>query len=279
MKTKIILEFGCNHQGQIPIALEMIDQAEKLGVWGVKLQKRTLSNIPEEEAKQPRSLDNSFGETFFEHRKALEFSLEDLAFLKRYTERKGLAFICTAFDLEAYFGLVDVVGCEYIKLPSQLYLDEKIHAAYKNNVPRPKVIVSTGMHTDIEIFNNSPWFRDAWLIMACTSVYPFSDPELFNIGIIQDLMRFRGTGLIGYSSHDTGEAIHPAIIAGAQFVERHFTLNKYMKGSDHSTVSSDYTEIKALMDFIEKRIEPMLGHKEILSDEETAVALRYRKNG
>ena len=274
MHSKIILEFGCNHQGSVTIAKEMIDQAAALGVWAVKFQKRSLNNITPAEGEQPRSLKNSFGPTFLQHRQALEFGLSNLSFLKEYTESKGLVFICTAFDLESFFLLANELKCEYIKLPSQLYRDQNILKAYAWQEEKPKMIVSTGMITKDLILYGSEWATMAWLVMACNSVYPHEQP--YGLGIIHDLIRLRGSDKVGYSSHDTGDAVLPAIIAGAEYIERHFTLNKHMKGSDHSTVSSTFEEIQKLMAQIES-IEKMLGHKESLPFDEEIMAKRYIK--
>ena len=93
MKTKLILELGCNHQGKIELAKKMIDNAEKLGVWGIKLQKRDIGSIPEKIRLKTRDIKKSFGKTYAEHRRALEFNCHEILELKKYTESKGLKFI------------------------------------------------------------------------------------------------------------------------------------------------------------------------------------------
>jgi sialic acid synthase SpsE len=276
MNTKIILEFGCNHQGNYQLAKEMIDQAADLGVWAVKFQKRDLQNITPTEAVQVRDLKNSFGETFLKHREALEFDVEEIKNLKTYAEEKGLVFICTAFDLSSFYALANIVKCEYIKLPSQLYKNKAINDAWHLLKKSPRVICSVGMHSLYEILNDSPWLKTAFIVMACNSIYPHDNPEDFNLGVIHALLRFRGNEFVGYSSHDTGGAILPAIIAGAQYIERHFTLNKHLKGSDHSTVSSTYDEIKNLMESI-VYTELMLGEKRFLCEAEQKTARKYKK--
>jgi len=272
MKTKIILEMGCNHQGSMEIAKEMIDQAAKLNVWAVKFQKRTLSLIPVEEAEKPRSLKNSFGETYYEHRAALEFNYSQLRELKNYSEDKGLKFIVTAFDIPALVHLSDF--CDYVKLPSQKFSKDKYFNKWEELQPRPKMIVSCGMHT-IDKILKSEWVSNSEIFMHCNSIYPVKNPYDLNFDVIRLLsIERKGIG-VGYSSHDLNiGVIANAVLCGAEYVERHFTLNKNMKGSDHSTVSSTYEDIKNLQGLL-LNFETMLGNKERLSKDEQVIAERY----
>ena len=270
MRTKILLELGCNHQGSIEIAKEMILQAAKLGVWGVKFQKRTLSMIPKAAGEAKRDLKNSFGPTYFEHRDALEFDYDQLKYLKDYATDLNLEFVCTAFDVPAIKKLAEF--CEYIKLPSQKYSKKNYYEACLDL--KNKIIVSTGMHTFKEIFKEN-WIKSAWCVMHCNSIYPHNY-ENYNLGILNTLLRARGSGVVGYSSHDDkGYGISLAVIAGAEIIERHFTLSKHMKGSDHSTVSSDFEEMQDIIKRIEEA-EKAMGIKDILADEEQKMAERFK---
>ena len=78
MKTKIIAEIGYNHNGSIEKAKEIIDQVSKLKLWAIKFQKWDIESFPEEIKKQIRTPENSYGETYYEHRKSLEFSINEL---------------------------------------------------------------------------------------------------------------------------------------------------------------------------------------------------------
>lgn len=272
MRTKILLEFGCNHQGSMEIAKEMILQAEKLGVWGVKFQKRTLSEIPSDAANAKRDMKNSFGETYYKHREALEFDYTQLRELKSFANERGLTFVCTAFDVQAMKELSKF--CEYIKLPSQKYSSQKYYDAFLKLPKNIKMIVSTGMHTFNEIFKSN-WIKSAWCVMHCNSIYPH-DFEHFNFGILNTLLRSRGSDVVGYSSHDIcGAGISFAVLAGAEIIERHFTLSKHMKGSDHATVSSDFEEMQMIIGRVEE-IEKAMGFKDTLSEEELKMAARFK---
>lgn len=266
---KLILEFGCNHNGDFNIAKKMIDEASKLGVWGIKLQKRDLGSIPLEVRNRKRSLDNSFGGTYGEHREALEFYIQQIRELKKYSERKGLKFICSAFDLISAKQLIDI-DCEFIKLPSQLYLNHEMFRLLSNH--KRKVFVSIGMHEIKEVLN-SKWLDEAFCVMHCISEYPFNykDSQLGTISLLYKCVK----NFIGYSSHDKeGLAIPYAVVAGALYIERHFTLDKTMKGTDHGTVSSDPQDIKKIIKEVNK-IEKMAEYKK-LSEEEKKIRKIYR---
>lgn len=270
MKTKVILEMGCNHNGDIEIAKKMIDEAEKLGVWAVKFQKRDVEAIPEKIKNKPRDLVNSYGTTYYTHRKALEFSMDIIKELKEYSKKKGLVFACSVFDLNSYNQIKDI-GVEYIKLPSQLLLDTSFHS--KKCSRNHKIIVSTGMHDQEEILR-SPWKQDADIVMHCISVYPCLSKNL-NLNTIE-LLRYEWLSEVGYSSHDYhGHGIHAAVLCGAKYIERHFTLDNSMKGSDHSTVSSDPVEMAYIMERI-KTAETMKGGKRELTQQEKMIRKTYR---
>jgi len=276
MKTKIILEIGCNHQGSMNLAKQMMNEAFYMGVWAVKFQKRDMDSIPGNIGALPRDMSNSFGETYYEHRAALEFTIDEIRELKSYAENLDLVFICSVFDPNSLIQLIEA-GVKHIKYPSQFFSNaHMINMAYEfgKNI---KYYLSTGMHSGDEI-KNSPWLKLAtWIdircIMHCISVYPCSLDET-NLSMIHEIGKY---GPPGYSSHDKdGKAIPWAVVAGAKYIERHFTLDKTMKGSDHGTVSSDPADIRNIIQSIEY-VEQMMGDgKRPLSPEEKLTAGRYR---
>jgi len=278
MKTKIILEFGCNHNGEFDIAIDMIDQASILGVWGVKFQKRNIEAIPDTVKRIKRNLKDSFGANYYEHRKVLEFTKEQMVDLKRYAEYKGLKFCCSVFDLDSLADMVEI-GCHHIKLPSQLYTDSALQKELiaVRDTFGTKILVSTGMHNAEEIINND-WLKYADIIFHCISIYPCQLKEM-NIIFIQSLKKLsvENCGFaVGYSSHDElGVGIKYAVMAGAEYIERHFTLDKTMKGSDHLTVSSDVKEMERIISDI-KMAEEILGVDRVCSEKEKKIRQVYR---
>jgi N-acetylneuraminate synthase len=103
---------------------------------------------------------------------------------------------------------------------------------------------------------------------------PPSKVNLFNMWTLRLNLR---EGSLGYSSHDTdGVAIPWAVTLGARYVERHFTLDKAMKGSDHSTVSSDPDDMERIIRSIEYAEELLGSSSPDLDDEEKKVRKIYR---
>ena len=278
MKTKVILEMGCNHQGDINIAKRMIDDAKKLNVWGVKFQKRDIDSIPDNVKIKKRSLSNSFGKNYYEHRKVLEFSIDEIKELKKHTEKQGLSFLCSAFDIISIHQL-DEIKCKYIKLPSQFFSNKEMIKALNDCKNEPIKIGSTGMHVELEIYECFNYFD---IVFHCNSVYPHTI-EYTNINTLISISKMAMESWpekyieVGYSSHgEYGVEISYAVCAGAKYIERHYTLDKTMKGSDHSTVSSDYDEMTNIISEIEY-VEKILGKgKNFLSEEEKKIRKTYR---
>lgn len=272
MKTKIILELGCNHQGEISLAERMINDAYELGVYGIKLQKRDIESMSLELKNKKRDISNSFGLTYYEHRKALEFNLDEILHLKNYTEKLGLNFSITVFDLQSAKDM-HKIGVENIKLPSQLYTDNQLNSYIKSKFNF--TAVSTGMHELKEIINNNN-FDTHNVLYYCRSLYPcnLKDVDLSKLLYIRSELN---NSKLGYSSHDKdGKAIKYAVIGGAEYIERHYTLDKTMKGSDHSTVSSDYKEMENIIAEI-KEAEKVLGNiQSYMTEEELKIKKLYR---
>lgn len=260
MLTKIICECGCNHQGKLETAISMIEEAARLKVWGIKFQKRDIEAIPEEVKNKKRNMINSFGETYYEHRKALEFDIKEMNLLRETAENKGLAFICSAFDIKSIHDLISI-GCSYIKLPSQLLLNGNIAKELLKDKTNYKILVSTGMHEWEEI-EKCIWLNHADIIFHCISTYPAKITEM-NLETIGNLKHITKAD-IGYSSHEMeGAGIKFAVLAGAKYIERHFTLDTEWKGSDHGTVSSDVQEMERIISDI-KWAERIRGTQERL---------------
>jgi sialic acid synthase SpsE len=260
MQTKLILEIGYNHNGDEDLAMRMIEEAAKLGAWGVKFQKWNYEGFPEDVKSIKRDPINSYGKTYYEHRKAVEFDIDTLYELEEFAETCGLEFVCSGKDYASIQALLKM-RCKNIKVPSQRFLDKEILELLSKTEAR--VMVSAGMHSDIDI-QFSPWWGVADVMMHCVSLYPAPLAEC-NI----DYMR--RTGFNGYSSHEIeGRAIKYAVICGADWIERHYTFDKQSKGSDHK-ISSDFAEIKRIQSEIEEAEEIRGSSVRIVSNEEKKV--------
>ena len=251
MKTKIIAEMCYNWNGEISLAKKMIDEAKALNLWAVKFQKWDIDNFPEEIKNQKRNDKHSFGSTYYEHRKALEPSVECLLELKEYTEYNDMLFFCSAKDYNSLLLLLEN-GISNIKLPSQRLFDKQMLIYIKSNRNKIRQLaVSTGMHYEEEL-REAEILGYSDIVMHCITDYPAKLNDC-DIGYMRQSRLYNG-----YSSHETeGRAIKYAVACGARYVERHYTLDKSMKGADH-IVSSDYEEMKRIVNEI-KETEMILG--------------------
>jgi sialic acid synthase SpsE len=232
-------------------AVKMIHEAKKLGLWAIKFQKWDIDYFPDEIKNKKRNDKHTFGKTYYEHRRELELSIDQLYELKEVAEYNGLIFICSAKDLNSLKLLVNN-GIVNIKLPSQRLLDKEMFNYIKDHINEIRELyISTGMHYEEEI-KQAEIIKYANVIMHCVTDYPVKLNDC-DIGYMNKNLFYNG-----YSSHEfEGRAIKYAVCAGAKYIERHYTLDKTMKGADH-IVSSDYYEMKRIIEEI-KESEMIMG--------------------
>ena len=230
----IIAEAGINHNGSMETAKRLVDIAAEAEVDAVKFQKRSPEDLLIREALDaPYTGTNSFGKTYGEHRQKLELSDRDFQELFDYTEKKGLIFIASVWDLPSA-DFIDGLGVAVHKVPSA----DVTNLPLLEHVARfgKPVLLSTGMSEmdEIETAVNAILQHNKKLVLLeCTSTYP-SEPEEINLGAIAALRDKFGLPT-GFSSHERGIALTEAAIAlGAVVIERHFTLDRTLPGSDHA---------------------------------------------
>ena len=231
----IIAEIGNNHNGNFELALELIKKAKECGVDAVKFQVKDIeSSFPKELLDRPYENENSFGRTYREHKEALEFSKVELT--KIYDYAKELEIICfsTPFDIKSVKLLEDLNNPIY-KISSfhvtDLGLIEEICKT------RKPIIMSSGMSTIDELdqaVNLIKKYTEDFVLLHCVSSYPTDDDDL-NFNVIPTLKN-RYNCIVGYSGHERGTVLCTStVLLGSRVIERHFTLDRYMKGPDHAS--------------------------------------------
>lgn len=231
----IIAEAGINHQGDVKIAKQLIDLANFCGADCVKFQKRTISKILTKQGlDMPYNGPNSFGKTYGEHKKALELSFDEFRELKKYADEKNILFTASGWDEESV-DFLDSLDVPFFKMASADLTNFPllVHTAKKG---RP-MIVSTGMadyNTVKKAYNLIKQYNDKIVIMQCTSSYPAPLEEL-DLNVLYTYAKDFPNAVIGYSGHENGISIPlAAVVMGAQVIEKHFTLDRTMKGGDHA---------------------------------------------
>jgi len=276
--TYVIAEVGHNHQGKLETAKEMFRQAQSCGVSAVKLQKRDNRTLFTKAAfDKPYENENSFGATYGEHREALEFGREEYAELKGYAAELGLDFFATAFDIRSADFL------EALGMPAY-----KIASADLRNLPLLRhvaafgkpVVVSTGGGTmeDVECAYDTVMAINTQLcIMQCTCGYPVEFDEL-NLRAIETFRQRFPDIVVGYSGHDNGIAI-PVVsyVLGARVIEKHFTLNRAMKGTDNVFSLEPVGMRKMTRDLERARLSLGDGKKVVFPSEEGPVLKMGKK--
>ncbi|XP_022660290.1 sialic acid synthase-like [Varroa jacobsoni] len=227
----VIAEIGQNHQGDVEIALRMIEEAAQAGVDCVKFQKSSLQHKYAASVLSRRyDSPNSFGDTYGEHKAFLELPKNAFHLLKDKAASHGLLMSASAMDEVALDFLVEL-GVPFIKIGSgdsnNLRL---IHKAAKTNIP---LIISTGM-SDLSAVERLYEASSKPLgLLQCTSAYP-SSPADANLRVLSTYAEKFQDAVIGYSGHEKGfVSTLGAVAREAKIIERHFTLDKQLKGSDH----------------------------------------------
>ncbi len=230
----VIAEIGHNHQGDVEKAKELFDRAKECGASAVKLQKRDNETLFTREAfNRPYDNENSFGPTYGLHRQALELGPEELRELKAYAEKLNIDYFATPFDIPSA-EVLEALGVSFYKVASA----DLTNTPLLKHIARygKPMLISTGGATleDVDRAVNAVLPINAQLcVMQCTAAYPADYPEL-DLGVIQTFRERYPECVIGYSGHDNSISMPVvAYMLGARVIEKHFTLNRVMKGTDH----------------------------------------------
>jgi sialic acid synthase len=230
----VIAEIGHNHGGSIETCKELFDEAKGCGAHAVKLQKRDNRSLYTREFfNKPYENENSYGATYGEHREALEFGRADYQELKAYAEEIGITFFSTAFDVPSADFLAGLDMPAY-KIASADLINTPL-LKYVAEIGKP-MILSTGGSTldDVRRAHDVVAEINPQLaILQCTAGYPATWDEL-DLRVIETYRDLFPERVIGLSSHDNGIAM-PLVsyMLGSRIVEKHFTLNRALKGTDH----------------------------------------------
>ena len=231
----IIAEIGQNHQGELGNAMELISKAKECGVDAVKSQKRhTRTLLTDEQYDRPYETPNAFGPTYGLHRDALELSVDQHLELKNHAESLGIDYFVSPWDPVSASDMIEI-GMKIFKIASASITDEE--TVKKVVESGSSVIMSTGMSSEEEIEICAGWIRETAsqkVMLHCTSTYP-SDFCDINLSYLHKIAEKYPDFTVGFSGHHRGIAIDIAAAAmGARVIERHFTLDRSQRGSDHS---------------------------------------------
>ncbi len=236
-KTTIIAEAGVNHNGDLNLALKMIEIAASAGVDYVKFQSFNATKLVTKYAKKAAYQEESDTSSANQHEMLSKLELSDSQHLAlvEHCQRNRVKFLSTAFDEESV-DLLYELNQRVFKIPSGEITNVPLlrHIGSKGC----EIILSTGMSTlgeireAIECLIKVGVQKDQITILHCTSNYPTNaiDVNLNAMLTIQNEFKMS----IGYSDHTLGIEVPTAAVAlGATIIEKHFTLDRNLVGPDH----------------------------------------------
>ena len=271
----VIAEIGHNHQGNVETCKKMFKAAKDCGADAVKLQKRDNRSLYTEAFyNSPYNSENAYGPTYGAHREALEFGWDQNVELKEYARYLGLVFFATPFD----FSSADFL--ERLEVPCH-----KTASGDLRNIPLLRhvaqfgkpMIVSTGGSTTEDIvraYEEIMPINQQLALLHCTAMYPITDEheDKVNLKMIETLRRYFPGVVVGFSDHSNGVLFSTAAyIYGAGIIERHFTLKRTMRGTDHA-FSLEPQGMRKLVEYLRRlRVGMGDGEKTFYEEEKSAI--------
>lgn len=259
MRTLIIAEVGVNHNGDVEVAKKMVKEAKRCGVDIVKFQTGKLELLVSKNAEKAnyQKLTTGNEETQYDMIKKLLLSFDEFEKLNVHCKENNIVFLSTPFDLDS-IDFLDQLDMPFWKIPS----GEITNLPYLIKIAKTHkpIVMSTGMCTIRDIEDAMKILQDNQCgeitLLHCTTEYPAPYEEV-NLKAIQTLKN-RFNVPVGYSDHTRGIEIPIAAVAmGATVIEKHFTLDRNMKGPDHKA-SLEPDELKAMVIAI-RNVEVAMG--------------------
>ena len=262
-KPYIIAEIGLNHSGNINLAKILIKNAKEAGANAAKFQ-----------IFEPQTLGRDIKKKDVANYKWKKLYTSDkkIRLLINYCKKIGIDFLCSVFDQES-LERVKKYKLKYIKIASSEVNNLELLKKIKRLNIKP--ILSTGMSDDKEI-SKAIKILGKPILLHCVSLYP-CDPSKINLNRMITLKK-KYKLKTGFSDHTTGiDACKIAIIKGAEFIEKHFTYNKKLKGFDH-ILSAEKEELADLVNF-SKNFKLYFGNGKISPTKEELKIQRLARKG
>ena len=274
---KIISEIGINHNGNLDLAKEMISKSKEIGVDLVKFQKRDIELVYDKDTLDQKR-ESPWGTTNREQKKGLEFNKNQYDQIDEFCKKIEIEWFASAWDTNSLSFLKNY-DLKYNNIASAMIVDLK----FLEEVAKEKkhTFISTGMSSMQNVKDAVDIFKKnncSFELMQCVSAYPFND-EKANLNLIKTLRETFNCD-VGYSGHEKG-GLAISCAASALVItslERHFTTDRTMYGSDQSA-SLTPKAFKELVESVRKIEKAINGDKtkEILEIEKS-VAKKLRSN-
>jgi N-acetylneuraminate synthase len=272
----IIAEIGVNHNGNIELAKKLIDAANDAGADAVKFQSFIVEELVSNKTKKPDYQIRAKEKTQYEMLKNLELSFDEFKELKKYCDKKNIEFISTAYDIQSVEYL-DEIGVKRFKIASADLINKPLIEAVAKT--KKQIILGVGMATLGEIERTISLITSLKnkdiVLLHCTTSYPTAYDQV-NMTVLSTLKTAFGLP-VGYSDHTLGLEISVmAVTFGAKVIEKHFTLDRSMRGPDHFA-SIQPPEFNKMVEYI-RNVEKAFGtaEKKIVSEEKKNIFFMRR---
>ena len=274
----LIAEIGINHNGSVGLAKKLIDLAKKYNFDAVKFQKRDLNIcIPEHQKQKIRN--TPWGEmTYLDYKKKIEFGEKEFKIISKYCKKIKIDWFCSPWDVNS-LKFLKKFKTKYNKVASSMLTNYELLKLIAKE--RKLTFISTGMSEMKDVDKAVKIFKKNkcnFILMHCVSTYPCPEQDL-NLNTIKTLKK-KFNCKIGYSGHET--SVSPSVAAwflGADYIERHITLDRAMFGTDQAASLSE-PGIRELTTLLNKF--PMMigdGIKKMSKEEKNLIKkFRYWKN-
>ncbi|MBW2660867.1 MAG: N-acetylneuraminate synthase family protein [Deltaproteobacteria bacterium] len=277
----IIAEIGANHNGDMELAIKMIDVAKSCGCDAVKFQSWTPDSlVAQEEYDRNQQYDDSPQKHFGSLKEMVEkyyLRPEQHHELKRYCDKIGIEFCSTAFS-EGETDLLEELEVPFYKIAS-MDINNPILLKHVAEKGKP-IILSTGMSTLAEIENAIKIIESKGnhqiILLHCIAIYPpaYEDINLNNIPMLRQMFGYP----VGFSDHTIGISIPLAsVVLGSCVIEKHFTLDKNMPGWDHE-VSANPEEMKVIVEESRNIAKALGTYRRVVNQAEEEKKLKFRRS-
>ena len=270
----LIAEIGINHNGSLELAKQLIDLAKKYNFNSVKFQKREPNIcVPDEQKNLLRS--TPWGEmTYLDYKKRIEFGEKEFKEIDKYCKKVKIDWFCSSWDTESV-KFMRKFKTKYNKIASAMITNQNLLKMIAGE--RKLTFISTGMSNIKDIDKAVKIFKKnkcKFILMHCVSTYPCPEKDL-NLNLIITLKN-KYKCKIGYSGHES--SVSPTLAAwflGADYIERHITLDRAMYGTDQASSLSE-PGIRELVNILSK-FPIILGNgKKIITKKEKDLILKFR---
>ena len=260
MDVYVISEIGINHNGDLELAKKMILESQKCGADAAKFQKRNIDLVYSKK-QLSEFRESPWGKTQRDQKEGLEFNQNDYEKIDDYCKKIKFEWFASAWEKES-LKFLDQFKLKYNKIASAMIIDLDFLELVAQK--KKHTFISTGMSSMTDIENAVNIFRKnncSFELMHCISAYPFDDTKA-NLNLIK-VLRDKFKCNVGYSGHEKGGlAISYAATAfGISSLERHFTLDRTMYGSDQAA-SIEPKTFKELIGGVRKIGKAIQGDKD-----------------